>query len=433
MSSPKRSRSKSPHSRHRSRSRSPRRDRRSEKGRYRERDRDMDERRRSRDKDRDHDRRDERSRDRRDPERDYDRDKSYEDDCGDWDRRRMKENRHRESHHEDRPKSRHQDRHKSRYEDREDYQKSRHDSRRRHRSRSRNRRRHYKSQRTGAADGEPTNLPYYARQLRTSDLATFRPLFAHYLDVQKELDISTLDDLEMRSRWKRFLVKWNRGELADGWYMPETFKRASVAAESGGGVMGLDVGNLRQSSRDGKQEEESEDEEEDEYGPKLPGAVSSIAKPRGPDVPRLQDLELRREMNAEEKEARVEELRDARKVDRRLQKERLEELVPRADVGTRERKLEKKKEVNEKMRAFREPSPGGEVPEEDLIGDGEGGIADYKRMMAQEKQKVSERQQRREEVERARNAERDERIRAYKDKEEATREMLRQLAKRQFG
>ncbi|KAK0617125.1 hypothetical protein B0T14DRAFT_589576 [Immersiella caudata] len=408
MSSLPRSRSKSSHSRHRSRS--PRGEyRRSEKERYRERERDTYE----------------GERNTREREKTREKDRNCEPD---------RERKHR---HHRRRDSREDERHHHRH----------------HRSRSRDRHhRHSKYDGDVKGDGEPTSLPYYARKLTKSDLATFRPLFAHYLDLQKGLGIEDLDDVEVRGRWKSFLGKWNRGELAEGWYEPETFERVMITAEGGkggkGGGKGVSGGREREegvdggrrerresSNRDGKQEEEGEEEGEEgeEYGPALPGAVSSIAKPRGPGVPSLQDLELRREMNAEEKDARIGELRDARKADRRVQKERLDELVPRADAGTRERKLEKKKEVNEKMKAFREPSPGGEVPEEELIGGGEGGIADYKRMLAEEKHKVSERQQRREEMERARNAERDERIRAYKDKEEATREMLRQLAKKQFG
>ncbi|KAK0640968.1 hypothetical protein B0T16DRAFT_205135 [Cercophora newfieldiana] len=395
-------------SRRKSRSRSPRaggerRDReRGEREKYRERDSEKD-RRRERSRDRERDRASERDEEHR-------------------------HHRHRENRQE--AESRPDDRHEGRHESRNHH----HHHHRSHRDRD-----DHRKSKESKPEPKPKKLPYSARKLTNADLPVFRPLFAHYLELQKNLLIDNLDDTEVRGRWKSFMGKWNRGELAEGWYEPELFERVSTAAEGAVGEAG-DVetaagrpGEGVESPRgDSGKGTDVDDDDDDGYGPVLPGAASSISKLRGPGVPSLQDLDLRREMNAEEKEARIKELRDARKVDRRMQKERLDELVPRADAGTRERRLEKRKEVNEKMKAFREPSPGDEVPEEDLVGVG-GGIADYKRMLAEEKQKVSERQQRREEMERARNAERDERIKAYREREEGTIEKLRELARQRFG
>jgi hypothetical protein len=35
-----------------------------------------------------------------------------------------------------------------------------------------------------------------------------RPLFALYLDVQKQLDLDELDEREYKGRWKSFVGKW---------------------------------------------------------------------------------------------------------------------------------------------------------------------------------------------------------------------------------
>ncbi len=93
-----------------------------------------------------------------------------------------------------------------------------------------------------------------------------------------------------------------------------------------------------------------------------------------------------------------EDLRHMRKVDRQEQKERLDELVPRAEAGTRERQLEKKREVNEKMRSFREKSPGAgdEVGEKDLMGDD--GIDAYRAQKREHQRKKNERELRKEEI-----------------------------------
>lgn len=139
------------------------------------------------------------------------------------------------------------------------------------------------------------------------------------------------------------------------------------------------------------------------------------------------------EMDAEDGLARRDDIRFARKIDRKEQKAALDELVPRAEAGTRERQLEKKKEVNEKMKSFREKSPGAaEVPDTELMGGGDG-IESFKQEKEKFERKKNERELRKEEMLRARMAERDERLQEYRAKEEGTMAMLKALAKQNFG
>jgi hypothetical protein len=138
-------------------------------------------------------------------------------------------------------------------------------------------------------------------------------------------------------------------------------------------------------------------------------------------------------MAAEDGYTARDDIRFARKLDRKAQKDALDELAPRAAAGTRERQLEKKKEVNEKMKSFREKSPGAaEVPDEEMMGGGDS-IGEFKRVKQEADRKKTEREIRREEIMRARNAERDERLGEYRAKEESTMEMLKALAKQRFG
>jgi hypothetical protein len=139
------------------------------------------------------------------------------------------------------------------------------------------------------------------------------------------------------------------------------------------------------------------------------------------------------EMEAEDGLARRDDIRFARKLDRKEQKAALDELVPRAEAGTRERQLEKKKEVNEKMRSFREKSPGAaEVPDAELMGGGDS-MEGYKKVKQEFERKKNERELRKEEILRARMAEREERLQEYRTKEEGTMSMLKALAKQRFG
>lgn len=139
------------------------------------------------------------------------------------------------------------------------------------------------------------------------------------------------------------------------------------------------------------------------------------------------------EMAIEDQLARRDDMRLERKVNRKEQKEALDELVPRAEAGTRERQLEKKKELNEKMKSIREKSPGAaEVPDNELMG-GDDGIEGFKKQKEEYQRKKNDRELRREEIMRARQAEREERLQEYKQKEDGTMAMLKALAKQNFG
>ncbi|KAL7817586.1 hypothetical protein V8C44DRAFT_242163 [Trichoderma aethiopicum] len=287
-------------------------------------------------------------------------------------------------------------------------------------------------------------LPYGARHLSKDDLKAFEPLFAEYLSLQKQLDIADMDEREVRGRWKSFVGKWNRGELAEGWYDPEMFQRilarypaADGQQHEGKGRQQHQQMQQQHSSRgvsreDDRSESRGDDDSEDEdYGPVLPGA-SGGSRRVGAGIPNKEDLALRDELAEESREADREELRAARKADRKLQKERLEELVPRPEAGTRERKLEKRQEVNEKMRQFRDKSPGGEVRDSELMGGGDS-LEEYKKAKEKEQRRKSEREIRREEMERARREEIEAKRRAWQEKEERTVSMLRELARQRFG
>ena len=124
-------------------------------------------------------------------------------------------------------------------------------------------------------------------------------------------------------------------------------------------------------------------------------------------------------------------------MDREQEKVRLEELVPRAEAGTKERMLEKKREKSEANRAFAagkfDSGEVAEVPESDLLGDEGGGIEAFKKQKRDMERKKNEREIRREEVMRAREVERVERVKQYQKKEETTMKALVELARARFG
>lgn len=95
--------------------------------------------------------------------------------------------------------------------------------------------------------------------------------------------------------------------------------------------------------------------------------------------------------------------------------------------------MEKKREVGAANRSFREAkSPGAEeVREGELMGDD--GAEGYKALLKAGERKKNERELRKEEIMRARAAERDEKMEGHRAKEQKTMEMLKALAKQRFG
>ncbi|CAG8955987.1 hypothetical protein HYFRA_00008843 [Hymenoscyphus fraxineus] len=311
-----------------------------------------------------------------------------------------------------------------------------------HRPRSPHRHHHRKRDAVPAKE-----LPFNTRPLTKRDFKNFRPMFALYLDIQKGKILEEMDEVETQGRWKSFIGKWNRGELAEGWYDPETLQKATRSTQAAevtddnhrpepSTTVSRETDERHRNpppGHDRNTKDDSGSESDDSIGPALPGQEGRSRGRMGPSIPNIQDLELKREMDSEDAHARREDMRFARKSDRKEQKAALDELVPRAEAGTRERQLEKKKEVNEKMKSFREKSPGAaEVPDSELMGGGDG-IETFKKTKQEFERKKNERELRREEILRARMAEREERLQEYRTKEEGTMEMLKALAKQRFG
>ncbi|KAJ5326705.1 hypothetical protein MYU51_001825 [Penicillium brevicompactum] len=296
---------------------------------------------------------------------------------------------------------------------------------------------------------QPVVLPYQARELSRRHLEAYEPMFAMYLDIQKGKFIEDLSEDEVKGRWKSFTQKWNKGELAEGWYDPATLERARAnfepqPAESKGGrespdyTQGERASGAAQESQPGGADDD-DDDEDDEYGPTLPQPGSARVGFMGPTIPRMQDLELKRETAIEDAIASRGESRDQYRAELRSHKAATrhleDEIAPRAEAGTRERQLEKRREVASSNRAFadsrRGDSPDG-ARDEDLMG-GDNEFSALKKEKEKDQRKKNEREIRREEILRARTAEREERVQQYRQKEEETMGFLQALAKQRFG
>ncbi|KAJ5950687.1 uncharacterized protein N7479_009100 [Penicillium vulpinum] len=347
-------------------------------------------------------------------------------------------------HHRSRHSHSHRHRPRESSRSRSPHRSDRHRSDRHHRhSEDKDRVRHERRHRDAPA--KPVVLPYQARELSGRDLKVYEPMFGMYLDIQKGKYIEDLSEDEVKGRWKSFTQKWNRGELAEGWYDPITLDKARKNAEQ----------ELEAHPRDGRESPDytqgeratgeapqnppvGDDDDEDEYGPSLPQPGSGRGGPQaGPAIPTMQDLELKRESAIEDAIAARGETREQYRAGIRSHKSAMrhleEEIAPRAEPGTRERQLEKKREVASGNRAFAERGGSPEAArDEDLMGGGDEFSA-LKREKEKDQRKKNDREIRREEILRARTAEREERAQAYRQKEQETMSFLQALAKQRFG
>ncbi|KIW46789.1 uncharacterized protein PV06_02426 [Exophiala oligosperma] len=358
-------------------------------------------------------------------------------------------------HHTSRSHSRSRSRSPARYEEK---RAGHHHHHRHHHARHRS---HSDSPRHGGSSSRSSQLPpldkplpLNARQLSKHDLPTHRPMFALYLDIQKRIDIDELDGTEIKGRWKSFVSKWNRGDLAEGWYDPKTLAKAQEQEREQAQTQRQNSSPVNDryatEPRVGNNQGDEEDEDEDDYGPPPPdsamvsqghasGSKDGWRGHHGATIPSLQDLRSRdeqaREDADEERAAQQQNLKHSRALDRKLQRERLDEMAPRAEPGTRERQLEKKREKAESNRAFASAKDGGgevEVRDADMMGD-EDSLGEIKRMQKERERKKNERELRKEEILRARRAEREARVAGMKEKEEKTMSMLREIARQRFG
>lgn len=204
------------------------------------------------------------------------------------------------------------------------------------------------------------------------------------------------------------------------------------------------------SSDEDREAKDAERDDDDEYGPAPPSYIDKASKlvldhgtqlrpSAGASIPTLSDLRERDEgSRLASSQARTTEyttLQTQRQLDRKEQKARLDELAPRAEAGTRERQLEKKREIADSNRAFSAAKDAGgdlELRDADVMGD-EDSLGEVKRMKKENERKKNEREVRKEEILRARKAERDARLAGLKEKEDRTMEMLKEIAKARFG
>ncbi|KAF9889122.1 hypothetical protein FE257_007611 [Aspergillus nanangensis] len=324
----------------------------------------------------------------------------------------------------------------------------------RHRRSHRHHRHHERREKSPSSSARPVVLPFQTRELSKRDLPLFEPMFAMYLDIQKGIFLEEISEEEKKGRWKSFIGKWNRGELAEGWYDPSTFEKARREAEEYQAPVAAAPGRRQSPTYDDRADQPArktpepatgetsgDDDDDDEYGPGIPRQSQLVGqKGRGPTIPTLQDLDLQKESATEDAIAARQDSRKQHRAEVRSHRSELrhieDEVAPRAEPGTHERRMEKRRETAAANRSFADSRRGASpeaAPDDELMGSGENDLDSIKHARQNEQRKKNEREIRREEILRSRAAEREERLEQYRKKEDETIGWLKTLAKQRFG
>ncbi|KAH8923201.1 hypothetical protein BT69DRAFT_1319658 [Atractiella rhizophila] len=240
---------------------------------------------------------------------------------------------------------------------------------------------------------------------------------------EKGLSFERLTGEEARRYFKKFVRRWNEGELDDAYYS------GTIQPPKSKHVWGFE-GSLSKKEQQTLAEATQADDRPSTH---LPSA-STTRPTQGPLLPAghsaLSALhssrEAERDREASERAARAYEGK------KRRREEREEEEEGRA-TG-RDRRVEKRREMNASNRAFasrREEADGlGDVGEEELMG----GAGDSFQAAVRERERARGKGRGKREREREeREAEKLDRFREMKTKEGKTMDMLRQLAESRFG
>ncbi|EJU02868.1 hypothetical protein DACRYDRAFT_94529 [Dacryopinax primogenitus] len=273
-------------------------------------------------------------------------------------------------------------------------------------------------------------LPYGAKEISEKDYYAKNDEFRVWLKDEKRRYFDELSGEKARSYFKKFVRSWNRGRLPRSIYAGINSSSTAPASQTAFRWSFTDQSN--------RAEREALERARGDVGSATWGKPSAAlsetpeterragpSRVAGPTLPSASDLRFAQE-SAEE--LRAQDRSRSRALDKRDARDRLEEVAPR-EVG-RERMLEKKREKREADRSFRDKGDdaGLEMDDKSLMGGDS--FQDRLRQRDAAKSRFEEKKRtERMELE----AERNERTRALREKEQGTMEMFKKMAKERFG
>eukprot|EP00771_Trimastix_marina_P001696 gnl/Trimastix_PCT/2787.p1 GENE.gnl/Trimastix_PCT/2787~~gnl/Trimastix_PCT/2787.p1 ORF type:complete len:310 (-),score=43.92 gnl/Trimastix_PCT/2787:39-968(-) len=261
-----------------------------------------------------------------------------------------------------------------------------------------------------------TDRSKLSSQISSSDYFTKNAEFRLWLLERKKIYFEDLSSDQSHKLFKKFVKRWNNGELSDRYMNVSTHSDVDRLARTKHrwnfkNVDALELGMIRDSV-------ESSTNQSYTQSFRRPGPTMPPPPPRAPELPvppttnTVTTTERRRERDkltegdSEDDERYRRALdRKQRNLYRKTKEATMEELVPK-ETG-REARIEKRRQIGAKMRAAREESP--EMRDSDLMGD-DGDS--FRRMVRQRNARQKQRTERTAAVQ-------NEKVAAYRAKEAA--------------
>ncbi|EJD40429.1 hypothetical protein AURDEDRAFT_90991 [Auricularia subglabra TFB-10046 SS5] len=265
---------------------------------------------------------------------------------------------------------------------------------------------------------EDKPLPAGAPRISESDYFLKSDEFRIWLKDEKDRYFDELSSDKARKYFKKFVKAWNRGQLSRRLYagvdpteVKQTAYKWSFVDREGGKADREAMKRVRAAVA------------EETYGPSM---SSGSGRVQGPTLPTAADLQLARE---DARDLHVSERVAGKKRARAEERDRVEDMVGPREVG-REGMLEKKRVKREADKSFRDAKDddGGDLDADALMG-GDSFQAAIARRDAARKRFSDKRGNEREE----RDMVARERQTAMRDRERATMDMFKQMAKERFG
>ncbi|KAH7060941.1 hypothetical protein BKA62DRAFT_424946 [Auriculariales sp. MPI-PUGE-AT-0066] len=293
------------------------------------------------------------------------------------------------------------------------------------RSRSRSR------SRTPQEDLQP--LPAGAKRISESDYFLKSDEFRVWLKDEKDRYMDELSTDKARKYFKKFVKAWNRGELASRLYSGvdsdtvrshQTGYKWSFVEREGGKADRDAMKRVREAvASDSHGPSPSSSSSTRVLGPALPPGTAG--RMQGPSMPSASDLQSARE-DAAELDGR--DRQSSRKRARQEERDRVEDAVGPREVG-REAMLANKRAKRDADRSFRNAKEDGDEVDADTLMGGDSFQAALAKRDAAKSRYADKAGSAREERDMANRERRD----ALREKDRATMDMFKAMAKERFG
>ncbi|KAM0750179.1 hypothetical protein T439DRAFT_247115 [Meredithblackwellia eburnea MCA 4105] len=287
---------------------------------------------------------------------------------------------------------------------------------------------------SGGSDSEEAGPPPGVKELDADDFFLKSTELKVWLDEERGKKLDQISASDARKYFKKFCRRWNKGKLEEKYYTGISSARVSSSVSSGHS-WSFTKATQRELDDASRIRKEIDGPSSSRDGPRGGGGGGNakVQGPvQGPSLPPTSGSAVQDLYNSRENyRAGQESLRDAEKAQRRREGRDAREEERDSRATGRDRVMEKRREVNAGNKAMRDAKEGGgmmEFDDETLMGGSGSSFAAA--IAARDRSKT---QGRRAQALEERAAEREDKYKQLRTKEDDTMAMFRKLAQERFG